>query len=199
MPFSANNPATVIQPVPQATVTVGQVALSDMDGQFTDADAGDDATVYTDYLATNRYEYDEGVFMMGLASPAGFQGKAVAHVQIHAPTLLWVCDWTAARFGVQPEVPDPTATNTGWVLLDKHAELQMVQVSPDMATPLYRISGTYIYSHQNPDTAFFADTGFPRPPWLTDIFDRTMPLSKLKAGLSMPVGTVRIKKITSIK
>ena len=51
-------------------------------------------------------------------------------------------------------------------------EARMVTVGPDGVTPLYRISGTYVYGCTDPSDDVFSDVVYPRPPWLIDAFDR---------------------------
>lgn len=59
----------------------------------------------------------------------------------------------------------------------------MIGVSPDGVTPIYRVSGTYIYGHNNPDPNPFNNVTFPRASYIEDVFTRTIPLSKLLDNL----------------
>ena len=109
--------------------------------------------------------------------------NSVAFVQLAQPTLLWIADWSAARFNIQPTAPDPTPADPDWVLLDVHLEPSMLILAADAITPLYRLSGTYIYGHKNPAANTFDNINFSRPPWLSDSFNRTMPNTFLQQGL----------------
>lgn len=167
---------------PQLTIVETDVSFDDTDALFL---VPDNNEIWLDYMSYNRYEKDYHRYMMGVASPNGFQGSSVAFVQLAAPTLLWICEWTALKSGSQPEIP----TNTpppGWVLLDEFPELPMCKVGPDGVTPIYRVSGIYVYGSTNPNAVTVADLSFPKPAWLKDGLDRTMPSSKLTAGLSTP-------------
>lgn len=180
-PFSSDNQAIQQQTIPQATVIVGTVSLDDNSGKF---DSGVVPDCYTDVVMLNRYENDKHIYMGGITDPNGFQGASVAFVQLCSPTTLWVCDWTISSFREQPASPDPKASNQDWILMDEHWEPRHLLISPDGSTQLYRISGTFVYGHKNPNVDPHKDIAFPRPPWLQDVFDRSMPASKLKRGLT---------------
>jgi hypothetical protein len=151
-----------------AQITTGPVNTDDDEGALYN-DGGDPAGVYTDYKIVNRYEKDRHLYMLPISSPGGFGGgNLAAFVQLAAPTLLWISDWTACRFNSKPEIPDPTLTDSNWVLLDEHYEPFMLTVAANGSTPLYRISGTFVYGNRNPSTATIDDINFPRPPWLKD-------------------------------
>lgn len=166
-----------------ATVLEDDLSFNGEPSSFIDQS---NSEIFTDYLQFNRYEKDSRRYMMGVASPSGFQGKTVAFVQLASPTLLWVCDWTTAKSGAQPEIPDPNPPDSNWVLLHEYPETANLVIYPDGRTPLYRVSGIYVYGHMAPDANTFKNVVFPRPPWLKDTFDRTIPLAKLTAGLSAP-------------
>ena len=59
----------------------------------------------------------------------------------------------------------------------------MITVGADATTPLYRISGTYVYGCRNPDPTLVRNIRFPRPPWLRDIPNRNMPFDSLEVNL----------------
>ena len=123
--------------------------------------------IWTDTFITNHYENDRHRYYLGVTSPGGFQGKSTAFVQTANPTLLWICDWTVERWGTQPQVPNPTSLDTDWVLLDDWWEPETVVIGgADGRTPLYRISGTYIYGHKNPSDNTNLDIAFPLAPWI---------------------------------
>ena len=162
-----------------ATVTVGNVSIDDSSGQYDESSDG----TWTDYIITNRYEKDHHKYMLGIANSNGFQGQTVAFVQLASPMLLWICDWTAAKAGKQPEHPSPDPPDTNWVLLDENYEPFQVVVRADGLTPIYRLSGTYVYGCKNPMLITVNDIRYPRPAWLKDSFDRTQPTSKSKTGI----------------
>jgi hypothetical protein len=169
---------------PVLIINFGTVSADDQSADFDNT--GDSSQVWTDYVIHSRYEKDLHRYMLPVSSPGGFQGASVAFVQLAAPTILWVIDFTAARASVQPNIPDPDpGSNSAWVLLDEHVEPSMIEVTPDAQTPVYRFSGTYIYGHRNPDTvALVNNVNYTRPPWLLDIFDRTQPIGTLKPDLT---------------
>ena len=141
--------------------------------------------LFTDYLITTHYEKSRHIYRMGITSPSKFQGDSVAFIQLAAPTLLWICDWTASSINKQPEVPNPNPSDPNWVLLDDRYEPASLALAPDGVTPLYRISGTYVYGHKNPDDFTPNNISFPCPPWMDPSgIDRTMPIGKFIGELS---------------
>lgn len=184
-PFTGDNQVVATQgqaPLVNAVVTVGDIDFTPTADVKFRQDQGDG--IYTDYQIVNRYEDDPNLFMGGVTSPGGFQGASVCFVQLAAPTLVWVCDWTACRAGSKPKVPDPTPSDPDWVLLKKSPETPAEMLMPDGVSPLYRISGTYYYGHKDPQAASTFDRmSFPRPPWLQDIDSRTVDDEMLETGL----------------
>ena len=164
-----------------AVVTVGTIEATDRKGFF--SSTGGDAQIFTDYEIRNRYEVDGHRYMMGVTSPTPFQGSSVAFVQLAAQTILWVCDWTAARFNAPPLIPSDKPRNSQlWVLLDEHIEPGMIIVAPDGTSPLYRISGTYFFGCLQPSKVNFS---FGVPAWLNlpSSFTRVVPAAAFRQGL----------------
>lgn len=182
-PFFTNQ-LTATELVPEAIVNVGTLVPSDAEADF--IDLSPPLSFFVDYMINSRFESDKHIYMMPLASPTPFNGASVAFCQLASPTLIWVVDWTASKLLEQPEIPDstdPVVLNDGWVLLDEHYEPVMVTKGSDGETPLYRISGTYVYGNTNPATITIEDLTFPRPPYLQDEDDRSMPVSTLFSNL----------------
>ena len=182
LPFSPVNPVPPNEAGPAASVVVGEVTFDGPETLF--QDTGDNS-IWNDYVVVNSYEKDGHTYMTGLTSPGGFQAMSAAFVQLAHPTLLWVCDWTAEKIGDQPEIPDPDSPGAGWVLLDiANIEARQIYVKADGTTPAYRISGTYVYGCVNPSPQVFNDVCWPLPPWLQNVFDRRVDISKLRNGIS---------------
>lgn len=140
--------------------------------------------MFPSYFIENKYDNDQHTYMMGITSTVGnFSRNSAAFVQLAKPTLLWTADWTVCKWGEQPEIPDPYSVGSQWVLLDIGGELAMITISPDGVTPLYRISGTYLFGIRTVGNNAFASMAFPVPPWLAGSFPRTIPLERLKSGL----------------
>lgn len=166
---------------PRVTVKVGNVDFNVSPSKY--IDPGEEQQLWTDFKIRNKFEKDHHRYMMGITSPNGFEGASVAFVQLASPTLLWIADWTACRYNIQPDIPDPTPADTNWVLLDEHYEPTMLTVGADQITPLYRISGTYVYGHKNPASVTVSNINYARPPWLENSFVRNVPTSVLKQNL----------------
>lgn len=124
-------------------------------------------SVITDFHIHHHYERDNHIYMVGIASPQGFQGNTAAFVQLASPTLLWIADWTGARFLEKPVVPDPTTVNNEWVLMDVWMNPAQIVIGQDGTTPLFRLTGTYIFGHKNPGPNFYSNVVFPVAPWFT--------------------------------
>lgn len=172
-------------PFTQRTIEVGEVAAGE--SSFIPQDQED--AVWADYMITHRYEGDLARYMLGVASPNGYRGKKAAFVQLHAPTLLWIVDWTAMQFNAPPQVPDPFSVGADWELLDVVLEPAMLGLASDGVSAPYRFSGTYVFGHTNPGecTGYtnspFTIVQFPRPPWLEDIYIRKVPADALASQL----------------
>lgn len=164
----------------EATVEIGEIDFDDNDAKFKPQES---TSSFTNYIIHNRYEKDSHRYMAGVTSPGGFQGNSVAFFATENPTLLWISDWTACKWRNPPEIPAPVLADKDWVLLDEHYEPYRLGIARDGVTPLYRISGTYVYGKRNPQAVTVKDLIFPRPPWLQNEFDQTMPENKLQAGL----------------
>lgn len=162
-----------------ASIIVGTVNQDDTSGLF----KAYSSRIYTDYLIRCKYEKDRKRYMLGLTSPNGFKGKSCAFVQLAAPTLLLIVDWTGASLNEEPEVPDPDSMDSNWVLLDDFWEPNEPVLAADGISPLYRISGTYIYGKANPQSKTYMDVTYPRPPWLLDSIQRVIPSSLVTGGL----------------
>ena len=156
--------------VPNVTVTVGQVSTED---GLTHYSVGDDVNgrgIHTDFRVRNRYEGDHQIYMIPLTTPIAFQGETVAFCQLAAKTLLWIAEWTACRYTVKPRIPSTSVD--GWILLDEHLELGTVTVTGDGITPLYRISGVYVFGHTKPTLSMYKYVQFAKVPWIDNTFDR---------------------------
>ncbi len=183
-----SNPSVPVVPVQGADAVV---SIGDLSGdfnftaQYRDGSDQQDLAIDVDFVIKNHYEGDNHLYMMPIASPNGFgsQGDTVAFCQLASPTLLWISDWSACKFLVQPKVPDPYSVGSNWILLDVHLQPDNIQTALDMTTPAYRISGTYVFGCRRPSAKIFNDIRFGRPPWLQDTFTRTMPLDRLEKSL----------------
>lgn len=182
IPFTPQNPdaSQEIGGAP-AVVQTGTVNFTDKGGNFFDMTTTDNQqiltpTIWTDCYVANRYENDKHRYMMPITSPTPFQGKSVAFCQLAAPTMLWISDWTVQRTGTVPDIPDPELVPDDWVLMDVHYDPAPLKVSRDGRTPIYRVSGTYVYGSQNPPTQPHQAVLFARLPWIDPSqYSRTIP------------------------
>lgn len=178
--FSTDNPKVDTVGTPSLKVVIDAVT-ADATAKYVEPDQ--ELEIYTDYTINHRYEKSRHTYMLPISSPSGFQGNSVAFVKLASEVLLWICDWTACRWSAPPTVPNSEPTDSNWILLDELMEPAMITVAADGVTPLYRLSGTYIYGHTNPDIALINDINFARPPWLLDEFDLKLKSDKFDSTL----------------
>ena len=146
-------------------------------------DDGESSSVVPDYEIRKRYFRDKHLYMMPIASPEGFQGAAAAFVQLAAPTLIMVADWTGLQADQHAVLPASELSNSNWILLDDHYEPAMIEMVADGRTPLYRVSGTYVYGCINPSAEPLDDICFPIRPDYEDVHDRTIDTSRTREDL----------------
>jgi len=155
------------EPIGQANVVQGAVPMDGDDDNTAAWDTSEDNGIrsWIDYEVNSRYEKDGHVYMMGITSPGGFSGNSVAFAQIASPTLLMICDWTAASWSEQPLSPDPTPVSDDWIILDEHYDTMQVTYGADGNSCFYRLSGTFTYGHTNPADVTVNNIGFALPPF----------------------------------
>lgn len=173
---------------PPCVVTVGTVLPGDDDAQGTlyQNSGSDPIGIFDDYVINNRYEDDPHRYMLGITSPNGFNGNRAAFVQLASSTLLWIADWTACRTSSQPIIPKKESDDPGWVFLYAMPETSnVVFAGADGKTPLYRISGTYVYGQRSPSANVYDHVVYGRPPWIMDQLPngRTVQPSTLEGNL----------------
>lgn len=166
---------------PELVVNQGSVTYDDNQGQIVDPNSY--PGVFVDYFFENHYENDKHTYMASQTSATPFNESLVGFVRIGGPTLLWVCEWTACQVGAQPIAPSPVPESTGWVLLDIQPTLAGKSIAEDGISPLYRISGIYVYGNRNPNADVFKDAVFPVYPWVSNKDGLTMDASNIKQGL----------------
>lgn len=162
--FQPNNPAAGNETVPQVTITVGEVSKDGDTSKYKVSETA--AENFGDYRVICRYENDALTYVVPVTSPNGFLGSSCAFCQLAAPTMILVADWTAERSLKPPRIPNPSAMPAGWVLLDRVFEPGVIELSPNGQTPVYRISGVYVYGLSNPHPLGTPDVTYPKPPWL---------------------------------
>jgi len=180
MASQTQNP-TVARYNNKAVVVVDKVLQQD-DNSALYISAGQSA-IWNDYMVESHYEGDNHIYMMGITSPGGFQGNSVAFAKTASKTLIWIADWTASNIGGKPPIPNPESNDSNWQLLDDWYMPASITLMADGVTPLYRISGTYIYGCKNPSSTTINNICFGRPPWVQDTFDRTVPESLLTRSI----------------
>ncbi len=183
--FTNDNPTTKFVTTNPAVVTVGTVdfgSAGDTLAKYT-ADNRADTENPVRYKVRNRYEDDRHIYMMGITSPNEFAGATAAFVQLANPTLLWISEWTLASFNRKPAIPNSDTMDNNWVLLDRHMDPYILTVGTDGVTPLYSISGMYVYGCRKPDPDAYKNMIFPRPVWLQDVFERKITITDFEQGI----------------
>ena len=139
------------------------------------------AGVITDYEVRSKYYKDGHVYALGCASPAGFRGVTTAFVQLSSSVLLWIADWTVQSNGAEPIIPSPFLVSQKfgfrtigargdpiWILMDEHYEAAQIELDGDGITPIYRLSGIYVFGCLNPSSVTVRDIVFPKSPYVKD-------------------------------
>lgn len=159
---------------------LGALNPTGADAQFaTQGDLG----IWEDWFIRNTYPSDYHRYALPLTSPGGFQGATCAFVQLAAPTSMWVCDWSCeyrTNPGDYPKYPDPRPTDQNIVILDIKLIPDMVLLGADGTSPIYRISGTYVYGYRDPLKAALYHG---RPPWMTQKIPRAVVDSMKTRGI----------------
>lgn len=169
-----------VAPIPEDVIRRAMGSDEPDSAFIEDGRVASNGTLDTDYTIKHHYENDYHRFMMGVT--AINNGPAI--VQLAGKTLLWVCDWTAASLGAHPVIPDSVPERIEkWVLLDEcYVPVSVVAVT-DGITPLYRISGTYIYGCLVPNAKAIRDVVFPVGAWMkASEFERAIDEKWVKKG-----------------
>ena len=162
-------------------VQQGPVTYDANPGQI--ADPGNYTGICVEYFFENSYENDRHTYMASQTSATPFNNSTVGFVKVGNPTTLWICEWTACQLGAKPMAPNPIPESSGWVLLDVQPTLAGKSIVTDAQTPIYRISGVYVYGRKNPADNVYEDAVFPVYPWIANTEGRQMLTSDLKKGL----------------
>jgi hypothetical protein len=183
---------------PDVQIDIGTIQFDDTDAKYALDVQGDG--LYTDTLIRNRFEKDHHKYLLPLASPNGFQNRSAAIVQLAAPTLVWISEWTIAKLNSKPAVPNPESQNPKWHLISagpsigESYELPSLMLAPDGTSILYRVSGVYVYGCTNPAQTTLEDMNWPRPPWIQDDFDRGLSNSLLTPNLIDTDGQINLNQ-----
>lgn len=87
-------------------------------------------------------------------------------MKLSTSTEVLVCTWTGCQWNDVPNAPDPESLSSNWVLLDDWWEAVTIITASDGTTPLYRLSGVFIYGCLDPNILTWQDVEFPLAPWL---------------------------------
>lgn len=176
----------------RASIEISPLEETDSDGKFVEPDDG--RITWGPYKIKNRYFKDRHKYALAIASEEGIpeSQNTTAVVTLARPTLIWVCTWFGEKTYVKPEIPNADISNPLWELLDDIYTLDDVIVGADGTTPIYRIGGTYIYACLRPSAVTINDLQYPRPPWIEDVFSRTVDPEQLTDGLiEIPTNNLR--------
>lgn len=86
-------------------------------------------------------------------------------VQLYKPITRVTIQFICERYGCVPELPDPSPTLAGYALLKKNVSPVGMEVAADGTTPIYRISGCYMYAKTFP-TNDYDTLPFAIPPYI---------------------------------
>lgn len=156
-------------------------------------------TIWEDYEIHSTYDKNYHRYCMGVTVPVRQEtvlqtipGRTappskrptVSIVQLCNPTLIWKADWTAARYNTKPYIPSANIGGLEWVLLEEKIDPGMITLAADGVTPLYRISGTYVFANVYPSGKLYENVDFGIPPWVdASSFDRSVPDEMFKDNI----------------
>lgn len=144
------------------------VAPTDANALYTD----EDTRITQDFYSIHRYEEDGGLYSTGITSAQGFAGNKAAIFQLAAPRTLLIIDWTIEMAVDNQDYtlwPDWEPSSTNYILADRHLEPTSMDMKADGESPVYRISGTYVYLVLNGDQVQWRHG---RPPWMSTLVRR---------------------------
>ena len=179
-------------PVPPAQVSQSNENFDNVtsDGKF--ATPPDNGSVYPTYKVRHRYEGDPHIYMLGTtADPtASPYSDPVAFVQLSQETRLWICEWSATRWGEKPKMPDYRIADTGWVFMKAIFQPEQTLVGADGVSVVYKVSGTYIYGRRRPSPLITSEMTFPVPPFFDGITntERSFSADMFQQGIIQPPG-----------
>lgn len=172
-----------VESSPVITISVGEVNFTDTDARVVEEAQAN--SIIDDYTVFSHYEKDRRTYQIPLSSPGDIDGDTVAFVALSRTTLLWVVDWTVQSSRAKPKAPAKSSNNR-FIWLDEWLEPAQIGLGPDGETPVYRLSGTYFYGCRNPSAELREDISFPLPPWIQDVFSRTMNQGDFIPGVTDP-------------
>lgn len=151
------------------SIQIGQVLDDDSQAAY----LGDDQdSSWRDCRVHNHYSHNLTRYVLGVTAEEDVTGDTSAFVQLSKGWLIWIADWTISRAGKVPPVPDTVPADIMWKLLDYKYQLNHITLAADGITPVYRISGTYVYGHRKPSVKALLDARVARQPWVEDRFVR---------------------------
>ena len=150
-----------------ATVVSG-LEPDDADGLYADLAAAGAAGAgaaapgvgfYEHYTLTSTYRHDSGA----VALPSTRPGEPKAVVRLHNPSMDLVVEFSAARVGGPPAVPDPTEAGPDVVYRRGSVSAGHIELAADGVTPVYTVSGLYEFEVLDPCAVSITA---PVPPYL---------------------------------
>lgn len=148
VPQTGGPPIVTVAPAlrPGIPLTLTKYSFDNAEFQFSDA------------RISSRYETSMGVIQCPIGipynsaatappdqqQPGGFPTSVI--VNVSNPTTRRIVDWTVERYGHVPNIPAAILSDTNQVLLSQWMTLDAVPVLEDGQTPVFRVTGQYIYA-----------------------------------------------------
>jgi hypothetical protein len=186
--------------IAQVSINESELFPSDYSALIVDDATDDNLAIWTDYQIMNKYEVNYHRWMLGITSPEGFDGGTAAFVQTAAPKLFWMSRWTACRISTAPTIPDPDAiTDKNWILLATHYEPFSIRLMNDGITPIYRISGVFVYGYKNFNTKNVLNyMSYGRPAWIDSVVPRNVGVVTTHQGTNI-IDSAQGSKVTGAR
>jgi hypothetical protein len=137
--------------------------------------------IYGDYNISEAYETDYHTLQMPKATTADHNASFAVVAQ---PTMKKVVNWTATKANDWPDLPKAETSDPNEILLFKYVTGRNIELAADQLTPVYIITGRYIYAYVDPDLVNMYVGVPPYVDW--PISDSAIPPDKFVDGIQEP-------------
>ena len=142
-----------------ASIAIG---VTGTNASLATADAYSDFAPYDEYRVSAEWVHDSGDRMLP-GTGVGSAPRRAKRVSVHGGKMTLEVNWTASRTGAPPVLPTFLSQDSNLVPLTGAVVPEQVEMSPDGATQVYRVSGHYVYGVLDPG---LASVLAPIPPFL---------------------------------
>ena len=144
------------------------------------ADDGTPGT-YDHYTLVSTYRHDSGK----VALPSTKKGEKKAEVQLYNESMDLTVEFSCARVGGPPVVPDPNEASDELMYKRGSVSAHQIELAGDGVTPIYRVDGLFEFEVLDPCSVSIAA---PVPPYLDGQIGEEARIAVGRAGASLLFG-----------